>query len=89
MAQSASVSCSCNLHLDCSAAGSFSKVVFRLFADPAFRKTGGGPSIDLACAPTATGCTGVFNTMPPKWNGRVSAVAVLYDMASYKLPKPK
>ena len=83
---SASVACTCASG-DCSA--DYAKVVFRLFADPAFRKTGGGPKQDIACTPSASGCSGSLPRMPAKWGGRVSAVALLYDSASYTLPKPK
>jgi hypothetical protein len=63
--------------------------MLRLFADPSTRKTGGGAQLDIACTPSANGCSGSLARMPAKWAGRVSALALLFDTPRYALPGKK
>jgi hypothetical protein len=66
-----------------------SKIIFRIFADPAFRKTGGGPKIDVTCTASADGCTGSLVKMPKGWASRASALALVNDLPTFVLPGKK
>ncbi|PNH09706.1 hypothetical protein TSOC_003680 [Tetrabaena socialis] len=80
--------CTCTMG-DCSA--DYPKVILRVFADPQFRKTGGGDNISIPCTASAdmASCSGGLMAMPAKWGSRTSAVALLYDLKDYVLPLKK
>ncbi|GIL45677.1 hypothetical protein Vafri_2875 [Volvox africanus] len=65
------------------------KVTLRLFAEPFWRKNGGGDKIDVNCTSVAGKpmCTGFLQYMPKGWGSRASAVAILYNLPNYELPK--
>ncbi|KXZ47094.1 hypothetical protein GPECTOR_38g331 [Gonium pectorale] len=66
-----------------------SKLVLRIFAEPYWRKRGGGDSVNMTCSPGAdfASCGSALPFMPSGWGSRASAVAILYDMPGYTLPK--
>ncbi|EFJ52320.1 hypothetical protein VOLCADRAFT_120286 [Volvox carteri f. nagariensis] len=79
--------------LECVCTGSdcsidYAQVTLRLFAEPYWRKNGGGDKIDVRCAgmPNMPSCAGLLPVMPKGWGSRTSAVALLYNLTSYVLP---
>ena len=66
-----------------------SNILFRLFADPAWRKTGGGPNLNITCTATASGCSGALAKMPKGWSSRASAIALLNNLPAFVLPGKK
>ncbi|GIL71993.1 hypothetical protein Vretimale_582 [Volvox reticuliferus] len=67
----------------------YSKLTLRLFAEPYWRKNGGGDKIDVNCTSVAgaPSCIGSQQYMPKGWGSRASAVAILYNLPNYVLPK--
>lgn len=84
---SARLECTCAAGT-ASCAAFWPKVKARFFADPWPRKTKGGPFTDLTCTTSdARKCSGLFDRMPDKWNGRTSGMAVVFDRDDFTLPR--